>query len=220
MNWFANKGQIIQISVAILALILAASQAWSKLQNNQFLSPGAILFYLLIFLVIVAASRGIHRSTSFSKDPDPPSNPRKPAITARTMFTDSKVNPLTYPLKLHLLVTNTERDPVAIESLSFEIHGSLRLAPNAHAMPGRNDNYYKPRFRVCKALKNGKQDDQYEDRCIVEPQKSMLAWVPIDPAIGEAALTAALNSKTAGSWHYKCVWLGDQITSADYEDKF
>jgi hypothetical protein len=190
MNWFANRGQIIQISVAVLALILAAIQAWPKLQSNQFLSSGAILFYLLVFLVIVVASRGIHRSTISSKHPDPPSNPLKLAITARAMFTDNKDNPLTYPLKLHLLVTNTQRDPVAIESLSFEIGGSLRLAPNAHAMPGSTDNYYRPRFRICKVVKNGKQDDQYEDRCIVEPQKSMLAWVPIDPAIGEAALTA------------------------------
>ena len=52
-------------------------------------------------------------------------------VTATSRF---KAN-ITYPLKLYLEVANIEREPVAIESISFELRDSFRLQPNVKAGP-------------------------------------------------------------------------------------
>ena len=97
MDWVANKGQVIQILAAVLAVILAGINAWPKLQGNQFFSLGAILFYVLVLLVVVVASRAIQPSLISSNEPDLSANPLKLAITAKSVFTDDKINPLIYP---------------------------------------------------------------------------------------------------------------------------
>lgn len=146
----------------------------------------------------------------------PISNPQKLVITPRSRFHPN----ITYPLKLYLDVDNTRREPVAIESIAFEISDRLRLQPGIKPLPGTT-NHYRPRFRVWQTLNaQGKKDDQYRDRCILEPNETILAFVPIDPAIGEDALAAAIESKTVGVWRYRCAWFGDQIVIHDYKDKF
>jgi hypothetical protein len=52
-RWFTNRGQILQLAVAVLAL-LNARGALLALMQNQFFSPGALLFYALIASVIAS----------------------------------------------------------------------------------------------------------------------------------------------------------------------
>ncbi len=56
--------------------------------------------------------------------------------------------------------------------------------------------------------------------CILQPNETIQAWVPIDPAIGEDSLAAAIKAKAVGVWRYRCAWFGDQVVSLEYEDNF
>lgn len=55
-KWFANRGQVLQIIIGALALILALiighKNAWNELMGNHFVSLGALLLYALVGLVI------------------------------------------------------------------------------------------------------------------------------------------------------------------------
>ena len=119
----------------------------------------------------------------------------------------------TFPLKLQFRITNDNMSaPVAIASISFELGPGLRIASNAHPL------HHKPRFLIGRGL-DGK--DIYEDRCIVEPSKSVIScWMPIDPTIGEAALNAAIKGTVAGTWDYRCYWLDRQVIACSYEEEF
>jgi hypothetical protein len=127
----------------------------------------------------------------------------------------AKTNGITYPLKLEFKIKNNQPHPVAIESISFELDSSLRLAPNASGI--HVPNKYRPQFLVGKAP-TGK--DTYADRCILGRSESIISWVPIDPTIGKAALDAAIGSRTAGIWHYRCCWLGSRVIVCNCEENF
>jgi len=45
MQWFANRGQVVQIVLAGLACIFAAINAWPSIEAAKLLAPGPILFY-------------------------------------------------------------------------------------------------------------------------------------------------------------------------------
>ena len=143
------------------------------------------------------------------------SNDRKLAITA-TVRTKGDG----FPLKLWFDITNTERDPVAMESLSFDLGSTLKLASNATRIPGTT-NGYQPRYFICTVCdRENNWEDVRKDRCILNPGETTTAYVPIDPAIGEASLTNAINNKVAGVWHYRCHWLDKRATTGEYDDKF
>ena len=52
MPWFSSKGQIIQTTLAAIACVLAAIKVWQDIKNNEYFSPGAILVYVLVALVV------------------------------------------------------------------------------------------------------------------------------------------------------------------------
>lgn len=52
-KWFANRGQILQLVIALVACVFGAIKAWPEMKANEFFSGGAILFYFLVFLVVV-----------------------------------------------------------------------------------------------------------------------------------------------------------------------
>ena len=53
-EWFANKGQIIQIILGAIACIIAGIKGWPDMRRNNLFSAGALLFYLLIAIVLTA----------------------------------------------------------------------------------------------------------------------------------------------------------------------
>jgi|ERR1035438_9399769 hypothetical protein len=53
-QWFANKGQVIQIVLAVIACAIAAVKTGPSLKANDWLSEGSILFYFLVALVVVS----------------------------------------------------------------------------------------------------------------------------------------------------------------------
>jgi hypothetical protein len=123
----------------------------------------------------------------------------------------------TYPLKMRFDITNNHRDPLAIESLTFDLSDKLRLDTKAPRIGAGNK--YRPRFLVWQTVKaDGTKDDHYEDRCIIEPGKSVVSWVPIDPSIGKATLEDAAKSAAAGVWHYRCCWLRQSVITYKYAE--
>ncbi len=54
MVWFANKGQILQIIIQGIALVIAAKKAFPDMDTSNFFSAGAIIFYLLVASVLVS----------------------------------------------------------------------------------------------------------------------------------------------------------------------
>ncbi|HEX7332957.1 MAG TPA: nucleotide-binding protein [Pyrinomonadaceae bacterium] len=116
---------------------------------------------------------------------------------------------ISFPLKLRFKVTNDQRYPVVMESRSFALGSGLQFAPNAE--------WEKPKFLIGKDLK-GKEI--YAFSFIVEPSKTAIAWIGIDPAIDDVTLEAAIQSKKAGVWRYRCSWLHDAVITCDYEELF
>jgi hypothetical protein len=43
-GWFANRGQMLQIGINALALIIGGKDAWKDLLASQYFSLGAVLF--------------------------------------------------------------------------------------------------------------------------------------------------------------------------------
>ena len=52
MPWFTTKGQICQLLVTLAALCLAGYNAWPDMKMSDYLSGGAVLFYILVALVL------------------------------------------------------------------------------------------------------------------------------------------------------------------------
>jgi hypothetical protein len=52
LPWFSSKGQIVQTALAAIACVLAAIKVWQDIQNNEYFSPGAVLVYVLVALVL------------------------------------------------------------------------------------------------------------------------------------------------------------------------
>ncbi len=121
----------------------------------------------------------------------------------------------TFPLKLLLTLTNNQSPSVLVESLSFTFGATIGPAPNANLLSG--GTAYRPELLIGK---NPAGQDLYVSRCVIDPNKSVTSWVPINPAHGQAALDAALSDKTTGIWHYRCYWLIGGMTIREYEDAF
>ena len=54
LPWFNTKAQAIQVVVAVLACFIAAIVAWPQIQQNQLLSLGPILFFVLMIIVALS----------------------------------------------------------------------------------------------------------------------------------------------------------------------
>jgi hypothetical protein len=56
-SWFANRGQILQLGVQVIAVSIAAFVAWPKIKEDELLSLGPILFLVLVGLLFISATR-------------------------------------------------------------------------------------------------------------------------------------------------------------------
>jgi len=68
-RWFTNRGQIIQTVLTAIGLVIAGKNAWPDMKGNEYLSGGAILFYVLVASVIYSIGRLV-RALFFSKTTD------------------------------------------------------------------------------------------------------------------------------------------------------
>jgi hypothetical protein len=69
--WFSNVGQIIQTVIQLSALVLSGVMAWPQLRDNNLLTGGAIIFYLMVGWVLVSAGLVISSPRSSSAPPTP-----------------------------------------------------------------------------------------------------------------------------------------------------
>lgn len=55
--WFSSRGQIVQVVIAGAALAFATRSGWRSMLSSQYLSSGAVVFYLLVGLVLYQITR-------------------------------------------------------------------------------------------------------------------------------------------------------------------
>jgi hypothetical protein len=79
-KWFANRGQVIQVVIGAIALVLAGIKAWPSFRGDQVLSMGTILFYVLILLTVLSVWRLVRNAIQASK-PTEGKPPPKLAVT-------------------------------------------------------------------------------------------------------------------------------------------
>ncbi|SPE35760.1 hypothetical protein SBA3_2300021 [Candidatus Sulfopaludibacter sp. SbA3] len=70
-KWFTNRGQMLQVSISALALVVAGRGAWKGMLASQFLSLGALLFYALVGLVIASFTWMIRSNRASGGSPSP-----------------------------------------------------------------------------------------------------------------------------------------------------
>jgi hypothetical protein len=190
-----------------------------------------------VFIVTPRGTRSFHMPTDFlgftaaTYDPDfakqDPNSALAPAVTQikqairasswahrrfRVRSKPSLKNNITWPLKLNLTITNSHAVPVVISSIKFLFDPGVQRAPNAEL----DNDTYTPKFLLGQKPP-GK--DLYESECLLQPHKSVGAWVPFDPDLGLAELESLAKSKRTGTWHYRCMWLDTHPTERKYEEK-
>lgn len=134
-------------------------------------------------------------------------------ITCKAGF--SAAANMTFPLKLSLSFQNNRSVAVALESNGFEFHHGVPPAPKAELTKGGTT--YKFQFLTGR---DSAGKDIYAPKAILEPGRSLISWIPIDPAFGQTALDASIRANATGTLRYRCVWLETPPTSQEYEDQF
>jgi hypothetical protein len=101
MDWFANKGQVVQIIIALgqfvlgtAVLILALRNAFPAMSNGNFFSAGAILFYVLATLVFISTGVSIWFSLRRKNNPPKQESVPKADLLGRLEAVGIKVPPL------------------------------------------------------------------------------------------------------------------------------
>jgi hypothetical protein len=94
--WFSNVGQIIQTVIALSALVISGIMAWPHLKQNDLLTGGAIIFYLMVGLVLVSAGLVIFSVHSKSRRPAPTplldsQSPTRPTSSSAGPFSERLV---------------------------------------------------------------------------------------------------------------------------------
>jgi hypothetical protein len=85
--WFSNKGQIIQIGLQIL-IILIGLKLWPEMSANHMLTGGALLFYLLMGMAILATVINVAAAHKSSSRTAPPPIPRPTLSSADQSLLD------------------------------------------------------------------------------------------------------------------------------------
>jgi hypothetical protein len=85
LPWFNTKGQVAQLVAAVFGCAIAASVAWPKIKDNELLSPGPILFFILVFIVILSVGLLLYSRYAFSHlqgtPREGPEAPKVPEVT-------------------------------------------------------------------------------------------------------------------------------------------
>jgi hypothetical protein len=67
MPWFSSKGQMIQTALAAIACVLAVIKVWQDIKSKEYFSPGAVLVYVLVALVIAVTIVANRRVSNLRK---------------------------------------------------------------------------------------------------------------------------------------------------------
>jgi hypothetical protein len=123
--WFTTRGQIIQTIVALASMAIAAFKAWPDLQKTQLFTPGAILFYALITLVVFsiwslkAGVREVANTTSGQM-----LNDRPPRIQLIEVAVTEAKGAATYPLKCLAQMRNDSASCVDVQVSGYTAQGA------------------------------------------------------------------------------------------------
>lgn len=92
-KWFANRGQVIQIGIAFIALLLAAYVAFPQMSLGAFFTPGAILFYLLVLLGGSFYFTAARKILSHSKESLSEVETSEEEYRSRASFDETRITP-------------------------------------------------------------------------------------------------------------------------------
>lgn len=122
-KWFTNRGQMLQIGISILALIIGGRNAWKEMLASQYLSLGAVLFYLLVGLVVLSFFWMVQNNWASP-------HVSQEGSVLRAQLADGE-NELLCRDRPQLLIEYTRREPpeglVSREALRFSIDGQAAV---------------------------------------------------------------------------------------------
>jgi hypothetical protein len=94
LDWFSNRGQIIQIGLGFLALLLAAYVALPQMSVGAFFSAGALLLYILVLLGMAFYSLAARNALTAGKDAPANSDKKElPEYNATASYKEIRLTP-------------------------------------------------------------------------------------------------------------------------------
>src|SRR6516164_8766683 len=116
---------------------------------------------------------------------DSPSFNRRVTIVSTLQLADPTTSKLTYPKKLRFCVTNSATSPVVVTSDFFQMTGPVKGHPDR--WDGPNDN-----FKLFFFFKQKTAYEIYQRECLLRPDASVTAWLPMDNATDDKVANDAL----------------------------
>jgi len=181
--WFANRGQFIQIVVQLVACIFAGIKAWPDMKNNALLSPGSLLFYLLVLMVI--ASLFARRSLPSAAALPVPAEP----LTVVESHPSIEPN-ATYKRKIRVVLRNDTSCSVYIQKprwISEPGDVAIQVPFGSTFTPERLWNRHL-----------GPWEDETPDPIFVHPRQRLRTWVGLDPTLTEDQMQRLHTEKRLG----------------------
>jgi hypothetical protein len=211
--WFTSKGQVIQVAAAIVGCIFAGVKAWPDVRSNEFLTLGAILFYVLVSLVVVSIVvliRALHRGRLHPDTNDRGVvnlNFRASVLEPRATSPKTK-----YPAKLRISITNEgEKTIHVLPPLWTTGVGNVSVqsgraiyddVPYTPELLGFGHQYQLEKYvggwkdGAWRLLPAGAQDEHRELE--VPPGWTFRIWVGLDPTVPHTALQSLGRARHLG----------------------
>lgn len=108
---------------------------------------------------------------------------------------------LTWPLKLSLMVKNTQSVAVTVESKKFQFAPEARSATNDYVL-GRG----MPHNVAFRRWKMAGGSDQYHEVVCLQPGEEVEAWVAFDETHTKAEMDSMKTANKCGVWAYRTIW--------------
>lgn len=114
---------------------------------------------------------------------------------------------ITWPLKMHLAINNSQAMGVTLSSRSFQFGAEAPQATNDYVLGGSRHNVAFQFGRdKHKKDKNGEYQDAYFETVYLAPGAGIDAWIAFDDTLTEADMKSLHARKKVGVWLYRAVW--------------
>jgi len=124
MGWFSNRGQVIQLIVAICGVAFSGVKAWPDIRDSKILSGGAITFYLLAALLCFVVMNIYWFASSYrpvTTEVDKDKSAKQPEIikleTVRIEPTDTPK--IVYKNKVRCVLTNVSNKTINVQRAAW-----------------------------------------------------------------------------------------------------
>lgn len=195
MAWFSNRGQVIQLAVAVIGVFVAVVKALPDLKNSQLFSAGAFNLYLLIALVLITIFN-IYKLASYhpittevdksTKEPD--------IVSLQTVKIEStNLQNIVYKNKMRCVFKNVSKSTIKVHRAAWVTtkDGAGTQSPFAAKFQREKD--------LGSWQKHDWNEQELEDEIELPPDWSFRVWVGLDLNATNAWLENKKNVKQLGT---------------------